>query len=49
MRLQAEGTLSLKPLITHIIPFDRAVEAFEPIIQNPAETLQVVIDFTLSQ
>jgi threonine dehydrogenase-like Zn-dependent dehydrogenase len=46
MRLQAEETLSLKPLITHMFPFDQAAEAFNTIVQKPAETLQVVIDFT---
>ena len=46
MRLQAEDILSLKPLITHIFPFDQAVDAFDTIVQKPAETLQVVIDFT---
>ena len=46
MRLQVEEILSLKPLITHTFPFDRAVDAFDTIVQKPAETLQVVIDFT---
>lgn len=46
MRLQAEGVLSLKPLITHMFPFDQTAEAFATIVQQPAETLQVVIDFT---
>ncbi|MCB0192141.1 MAG: zinc-binding dehydrogenase [Anaerolineae bacterium] len=46
MRLQAEGSLNLKPLITHIVPFERALAAFDPIIQTPTQTLQVVIDFT---
>ena len=46
MRLQAEGVLTLKPLITHMFPFDQTAEAFATIVQQPAETLQVVIDFT---
>lgn len=46
MALQVQQLLRLKPLITHIFPFDRAVEAFDTIVQQPAETLQVVLDFS---
>jgi threonine dehydrogenase-like Zn-dependent dehydrogenase len=45
MSLQADGMLNLRPLITHIIPFHRAAEAFEILDTTPAEALQVVLDF----
>lgn len=48
MQLQAEGVLSLAPLITHRFPFVQAAEAFATLVQQPAETLQVVLDFTQS-
>ncbi|HBY98437.1 MAG TPA: oxidoreductase [Chloroflexi bacterium] len=47
MRLQAEGRLNLRPLITHVHPFEHAAEAFRLLDQHPAEALQVVLDCTL--
>ena len=46
MRLQAEGVLDLKPLISHIYPFQEAGEAFRVLDEEPKETLQVVLGFT---
>jgi len=46
MRLQAEGVLSLKPLISHVYPFHQAPEAFRVLDKEPKETLQVVLSFT---
>ncbi len=46
MRLQAEGGLNLKPLISHVYPFHRASEAFRVLDEEPKETLQVVLGFT---
>ncbi len=46
MRLQAEGALDLKPLISHVYPFHKASEAFRVLDENPEETLQVVLSFT---
>jgi 2-desacetyl-2-hydroxyethyl bacteriochlorophyllide A dehydrogenase len=46
MRLQAEGRINLKSIITHIIPFDDAGEAFRILDQEPENALQVVLDFT---
>ncbi len=46
MRLQVEGVLNLKPLITNIYPFEEAAEAFRLLDQQPSEALQVVLDFT---
>ena len=44
MRLQAEGVLNLKPLITHTLPFEQAAEAFRILDQEPEQALQVVLD-----
>ena len=46
MRLQAEGTINLKSIITHIVPFEDAGEAFRILDQEPENALQVVLDFT---
>lgn len=45
MRLQAEGVLRLRPLITHIVPWRQAAEAFRLLDQEPEAALQVVLDF----
>lgn len=49
MRLQAEGILNLKPLISHVYPFQEASEAFRVLDEEPEETLQVVLGFTGQQ
>jgi 2-desacetyl-2-hydroxyethyl bacteriochlorophyllide A dehydrogenase len=46
MRLQADGVVDLKPVISHVIPFDDAEEAFRIIDQEPENALQVVLDCT---
>jgi 2-desacetyl-2-hydroxyethyl bacteriochlorophyllide A dehydrogenase len=48
MRLQTEGTVNLKPIISHVLPFDEAGEAFRLLDQEPENALQVVLDFTKS-
>jgi len=45
MGLQASGALNLKPLITHVIPYQDAAEAFRLLDENPEEALQIVLDF----
>ncbi len=45
MGLQAEGVLQLKPLITHIVPWQDAADAFRMLDQEPGAALQVVLDF----
>lgn len=45
MRLQAEGVLDLKPLISHVIPYEDAAEAFRLLDEKPEESLQVVLGF----
>lgn len=44
MRLQADGTLNLRPLITNIYPFNKAAEAFRLVDEQPADALQVVLN-----
>lgn len=46
MRLQTDGVVDLKPLISHIIPFDEAGKAFRLVDQEPENVLQVVLDCT---
>ena len=46
MRLQADGLIDLKPIISHVIPFDDAGEAFRILDEEPEKALQVVLDFT---
>jgi 2-desacetyl-2-hydroxyethyl bacteriochlorophyllide A dehydrogenase len=46
MRLQADGIINLRPIISHIIPFENAGEAFRILDQEPENALQVVLDFT---
>ena len=46
MRLQADGMVDLKPIISHIIPFEDAGVAFRILDQEPENALQVVLDYT---
>lgn len=46
MRLQADRVVDLKPIISHVIPFNNAGEAFRILDQEPESALQVVLDFT---
>jgi len=46
MRLQADGVIDLKPIISHVIPFDEAAEAFRIADQEPENALQIVLDCT---
>lgn len=48
MRLQAEGVVDLKPIISHVIPFEQAGEAFRILDQEPEKALQIVLDCTKS-
>lgn len=49
MTLQVRGQLNLRPLITHILPFSQAAEAFRILDETPAEALQIVLDFSDEQ
>ncbi len=46
MRLQADGVVDLQPIISHVIPFDEAGEAFRILDHEPENALQVVLDCT---
>jgi len=45
IRLQAEGVLQLEPLITHIVPWREAADAYRMLDEDPGDALQVVLDF----
>ena len=46
MDLQAQGSLNLRPVITHEIPFKQAARAFHILDETPEEALQIVLDFS---
>jgi 2-desacetyl-2-hydroxyethyl bacteriochlorophyllide A dehydrogenase len=46
MDLQAKGSLNLRPVITHIIPFKQAAQGFQILDETPDQALQVVLDFS---
>lgn len=48
MDLQGKGSLNLRPVITHVIPFQQAAEGFQILDETPEQALQVVLDFTQS-
>lgn len=45
MRLACDGRLDLTPLVTHRIPAREAARAFALVDQNPADMLQVVLEY----
>src|SRR5215216_1380989 len=46
MELQAQGSLNLRPVITHVIPFRQAAQAFQILDETPDQALQIVLDFS---
>lgn len=46
MELQVQGSLNLRPVITHVIPFDQAAQGFQILDETPEQALQVVLDFS---
>jgi threonine dehydrogenase-like Zn-dependent dehydrogenase len=46
MDLQAAGRIDLRALVSHVVPFERSAEAFRLLDEDPAEAMQVVLDFT---
>ena len=44
MSLQADGLINLKPIISHVIPFEDAAEAFRILDEEPENALQIVLD-----
>jgi threonine dehydrogenase-like Zn-dependent dehydrogenase len=45
MGLAAEGRILLKPLVTHVLGFEEAGEAFRLLDEEPEEAVQVVLEF----
>jgi threonine dehydrogenase-like Zn-dependent dehydrogenase len=45
MRLAAEGRLRLAPLVTHVVPFEQAADAFRLLDEHPEDAVEVVLDF----
>lgn len=48
MELQAKGSLNLRPVITHVIPFKQAAQGFQILDETPDQALQIVLDFSQS-
>ncbi|KPL72085.1 oxidoreductase [Ornatilinea apprima] len=46
MDLQAAGVLNLRPVITHVIPFQQAAQGFQILDETPDQALQIVLDFS---
>lgn len=46
MDLQVRGFLNLRPVITHVIPFQQAAQGFQILDETPDQALQVVLDFS---
>lgn len=49
MRLCAAGRLDPLPLVSHVIPAERAVDAYRLLDQPPPDLLQVILDFRSSR
>jgi 2-desacetyl-2-hydroxyethyl bacteriochlorophyllide A dehydrogenase len=49
VRLQAEGILDLRPIITHRAPFGSAQDLYEALDQRPQEVVHAVIEFQQGQ
>ncbi|RIH87436.1 alcohol dehydrogenase [Calidithermus terrae] len=45
IRLQHEGVLDLRPLVTHVRPFEEAAALFEALDQTPEQVVQAVLEF----
>ena len=45
MNLCARGRLDPMPLVTHVLPADRAAEAYALVDESPPDLLQVLLDF----
>jgi 2-desacetyl-2-hydroxyethyl bacteriochlorophyllide A dehydrogenase len=46
MELQARGSLNLRPVITHVVPFNQAAQGFQILDETPDQALQIVLDFS---
>jgi 2-desacetyl-2-hydroxyethyl bacteriochlorophyllide A dehydrogenase len=46
IRLAAEGRLRLEPLVSHVLPFERAADAFRLLDDGTPDAVQVVLEFS---
>jgi 2-desacetyl-2-hydroxyethyl bacteriochlorophyllide A dehydrogenase len=46
MDLQTRGSLNLRPVITHVIPYKQAAQGFQILDETPDQALQIVLDFS---
>lgn len=46
MALQEKQAVHMRPVISHVIPFDRAAEGYRLLDETPDQAMQVVLDFT---
>jgi threonine dehydrogenase-like Zn-dependent dehydrogenase len=46
MELQTQGSLNLRAVITHVIPFKQAARGFQILDETPDQALQIVLDFS---
>jgi 2-desacetyl-2-hydroxyethyl bacteriochlorophyllide A dehydrogenase len=46
MDLQERKVINMRPVITNIIPFEQAAEAYRLLDETPDQVMQVVLDFT---
>jgi threonine dehydrogenase-like Zn-dependent dehydrogenase len=44
MDLAVSGRLELRPLVSHVLPFSQAGQAFEMLDRTPEQALQVVLE-----
>lgn len=49
IRLQVEGVLEMRSLITHRAPFERAADLYAALDQTPDQMLQAVLDFSAQE
>jgi threonine dehydrogenase-like Zn-dependent dehydrogenase len=45
LRLQAEGRLDFQSLVSHVIPVERAADAFRLLDEEPESAVQVILEF----
>lgn len=45
MGLVADGTIDVAPLVSHVVPCEDVVEAYRLLDEDPAQTLEMVLDF----
>jgi threonine dehydrogenase-like Zn-dependent dehydrogenase len=46
LELRARGRLELEPLVSHVLPVERAADAFRLLDERPEDAVQVVLEFS---